>query len=83
MGYYPGVASRIGKNWNGGESFQELGKEREWGVTQGRSVGSEKKRNSGDGFILVHYFYPAGPLDSLTDPYIDSVLHYADFAKNM
>lgn len=44
MGCYPGVASRIGKN-----------------------------RNGGDGFILVHYFYPAGPLDLLTDPYVDRV----------
>ena len=71
MGCYPGVASRIGKNRNGGESFQELGKEREWGVTQG----GQSERNSGDGFTLVHYFHPAGPLDSLTDPYVDRVYY--------
>ena len=100
MGFYPGVASRIGKNRNGGESFQELGKERKWGVTQGRLVGSAKigtvakvlknwgkrengalprggqsERNSGDGFILVHYFHPAGLLDSLTDRYVDRVYY--------
>lgn len=34
-----------------------------------------KKRNSGDGFILIHYFYQAGPLDSLTDPYVDRVYY--------
>lgn len=70
MGCYPGVASRIGKNRNGGESFQELGKEREWGVTQGRLVGSEKKRNSGDAFILVHYFYPAEPLRRFCEEHV-------------
>ena len=72
------MASRIGKNRNGGESFQELGKEREWGVTQGRSVGSEKKGTVAT-FILfltvLYYFCPAGPLDSLTDPYVDRVYY--------
>ena len=44
MGCYPGVASRIGKNRNGGESFEEMGKEREWSVTQGGSVEKEQWR---------------------------------------
>ena len=44
MGRHTGAVSRIGKNRNGGESFEELGKEREWGVTQGGSVGKEQWR---------------------------------------
>lgn len=101
MACYPGVVSRIGKKTrNGGESFQEQARHREWIVTQGWPVGSAKigtvakvfknwgkrengalprggqsERNSGDGFTLVHYFHPAGPLDSLTDPYVDRVYY--------
>ena len=69
MGCYPGVASRIGKNRNGGESFQELGKEREWGVTQGRLVGSEKKGTVATVLYLSIIFIPRNL--------------FADFAKNM
>lgn len=49
---------RIGKNRNGGESFQELGKEREWGVTQGRLVGSEKKGTVATVLYLSIIFIP-------------------------
>ena len=57
-----GTVAKVFKNWG----------KREKGALP---RGGQSERNSGDGFTLVHYFHPAGPLDSLTDPYVDRVYY--------